>query len=207
MMTLKRTSRYGWATIFFATTGTCIYVLMITITLAHIEELTSLKPFDMRPFGYTPQDAYDLLSLLGEDGRRYYLMRQIPLDTLYPALLAMTLISAICWFAVRMPRYPSIYIWIALSACTALFDYAENFGIALMILSWSDLSPALVFATSLASILKATVTMAASFALLFLALKWMISNRPLEARAVPNYTDPKERTQGASPCSDHPRAA
>ena len=161
------------AAIIFGLAGVAIYALMINVTLAHIEALAGQAPFDMRPFGYGPQDAAQLLDALGEEGRTYYLTRQIPLDTIYPALLAMTLVSAICWFGMRLPNRKLVLAGIAFSVGAAFFDYAENLGVAVMILSWPDLSHALVYATSAASIAKSCLTTAAILTALFLGANWM----------------------------------
>ena len=73
-----------------------IYWVMISVTLAHIEAVSGQTPFDMRPAGYGPTQAAALLEALGGDGRDYYLRRQLTLDTLYPAMLALTMIATIC---------------------------------------------------------------------------------------------------------------
>jgi hypothetical protein len=39
--------------------------------------------------------AAEIHGALGEDGRRYYLTRQLPLDAVYPGLLALTLVYTI----------------------------------------------------------------------------------------------------------------
>jgi len=161
------------AAIAFGLAGATIYVLMINVTLAHIEALSDQVPFDMRPFGYDPHEAAQLLDALGEVGRTYYLTRQIPLDTVYPALLAMTLVSAICWFGLRLPNSKLVLAGITFSLGAALFDYTENLGIVVMILSWPDLSHAVVYATSVASITKSCLTTAAALITLFLGIKWM----------------------------------
>ena len=111
--------------------------------------------------------------MLGEVGRDYYLTRQIPLDTLYPALLAMTLVSISSWFGLRLPNTKLVRAGIAFSIGAALFDYAENLGVVVMILSWPALPNALVYATSAASISKACMTVAALSTLLFLGGIWI----------------------------------
>ena len=138
--------------------GASIYLLMINVTLAHIEAVSGHVPFDMRPFGYSASEAATLLAALKEDGRAYYLSHQIALDTLYPALLALTLIATIFWLGQRMPHRKLVRIGIALSVGCALFDYLENLGIAAMIWNWPEVSGPLVFATSTATILKSALT-------------------------------------------------
>ena len=78
-----------------------IYLVMVLGTLRHLTDLAGVLPFDLRPTGYSQVDAEGLLEALGESGRQYYLTRQIPLDTLYPALLALTLMSTLRWRAFR----------------------------------------------------------------------------------------------------------
>jgi hypothetical protein len=141
--------------------GASIYVLMINVTLAHLEAVSGHVPFDMRPMGYSATEAATLLDALGTEGRAYYLSRQILLDTLYPVLLALTLIASICWLGRRTPNSRLVRIGIAFSVGSALFDYIENLGIAAMIWSWPEVSAPLVVATSAATILKSAFTTAA----------------------------------------------
>lgn len=180
MMTRNEPRRYGVAAIAFGLAGAALYILMINVTLAHIEALSGQVPFDMRPFGYGPQEAAQLLDGLGEEGRTYYLTRQIPIDSVYPALLAMTLVSAFCWFGLRMPNSKLVGVGIAFSVGAALFDYAENLGVSVMILSWQNVSHALVHATSAASIAKSCSTTAAALIALLLGGTWML--RPKGAK-------------------------
>ncbi len=166
-------SRYiGFAAICCGLIATVIYVLMITVTLAHIEAISGEVPFDMRPFGYGPSDAATLLEALGEEGCEYYLSRQIPLDTLYPALLAVTLSSAVCWFGRRVPNRKVVRLGVAFAVGSALFDYAENLGIVAMICGWPDVSGSLVYAASTATIAKSVMTTLAVLFTLATGLIW-----------------------------------
>ena len=152
--------------------GASIYLLMINVTLAHIEAVSGHIPFDMRPSGYSSAEAARLLEALGVDGRAYYLTHQIALDSLYPALLAVTLIATICWFGQRMPNSKLVRFGIALSVGSALFDYAENLGIATMIWNWPEVSAPLVTATSTATILKSVSTTVAVLLALLVGVAW-----------------------------------
>lgn len=149
-----------------------IYLLMITVTLARIEKVSGHVPFDMRPFGYGPAEANTLLEALGADGRRYYLTHQIPLDMLYPVLLALTLIATICWSGQRVPNIRLLRTGILLAMGSALFDYAENLGIMAMIWSWPAVSGVLVHAVSAATILKSVSTTLAVLVLLLVGIIW-----------------------------------
>jgi len=151
----------GMAVVCFGGVGALIYAVMITVTLAHLAAVSGQVPFDMRPSGYSPQEATALLEGLGVEGRRYYLNRQIPLDTAYPALLALTLVSLMRWFGQSIPSQRLVRVGIILSIGAALCDYSENLGIAVMVLNWPDLSGPIVHASSIATVAKSGLTTAA----------------------------------------------
>lgn len=155
------TRHLGLATICFGGLGALIYGLMITVTLAHIEAVSGHVPFDMRPMGYSPREASALLEGLGAEGRKYYLSHQITLDTAYPALLALTLVSLMQWLGQNMPSHWLVQFGIILSIGAALCDYIENLGITVMILSWPNLSALQVYESSIATLAKSSLTTAA----------------------------------------------
>lgn len=152
--------------------GASIYLLMINVTLAHIEAVSGHVPFDMRPFGYGSTEAAAFLEALGVEGRAYYLSHQIVLDTFYPAVLTLTLVATICWFGQRMTNRKLVRIGITLSVGSALFDYVENLGIAAMIWNWPEVSVFLVYATSTATILKSAFTTVAVLLTLLVGFSW-----------------------------------
>ena len=163
---------YGKIAIGAALLATSVYVAMVSVTLAHLEFVSGQVPFDMRPLGYGPLDAATLLDALGADGREYYLSHQIPLDTLYPALLALTLSSSIFWFGQRMPNRRLVHLGVAFSIGSALFDYFENLGIVAMIYGWPDVPGSLVYAASTATIVKSVLTTLAVILALATGLVW-----------------------------------
>jgi hypothetical protein len=161
--------------------GAGLYLAMTGITLAQIEAVSGQAPFDMRPFGYGPAEAADLLSALGSQGRTYYLTRQIPLDTVYPAILALTLIAAAAWARHGASGDWQTRVGALLAIAAATFDYCENLGIVAMILSWSDLPDGLVHAASAATVAKSAATTAA-VSILFLAVARKALSRALSGR-------------------------
>lgn len=152
----------GKAAILFGLGAMMIYLVMVLGTLRYLTDLAVMLPFDLRPTGYSQADAAVLLEALGDAGRHYYLMRQLPLDTLYPALLALTLISTLRWHAAKFGPTLMTRIGVPLAILAASFDYLENLGIGLMLLVGAD--PTLVQATSAATMLKSALTSAAILA-------------------------------------------
>ncbi|MGB0439564.1 MAG: hypothetical protein ACPGFC_05590, partial [Paracoccaceae bacterium] len=95
------------------------------------------------------------------EGRRYYLSHQIPLDTMYPALLALTLVSLMRWSGQSLSGPRLVRGGVTLAIAAALCDYTENLGIVAMVLSWPDPSAVLVYASSIATVAKSILTTAA----------------------------------------------
>lgn len=143
-----------------------IYLLMVTVTLTHLRDLTDMQPFDLRFKGYSHEAAQALLEALGNDGRSYYLKRQIPLDVLYPALLALTLINWMRWLNAMTPCSVLLRAGIAISVIGMLADYAENIGIATMLLIHPALPQALVSVASAMTQVKSVATTLAVMALI-----------------------------------------
>lgn len=158
MIKFLSSKQYGQQAALFGFAAAGIYLLMINVTLGHLEALSGLRPFDMRPGGYSPEQANALLNALGTEGRLYYLNRQIPLDLAYPALMALTLVAFLKWLGgLGVARLlVTLGIWVSIAA--AVGDYIENAGIIMMILSWPNPSNILIWVTSAASIAKASLT-------------------------------------------------
>ncbi|CUH46709.1 hypothetical protein [Ruegeria atlantica] len=132
-----------------------VYFLMVFGSLADIERITGVRAFDMRPNGYSYADALALISALGEEGRRVYLTMQIPLDTMYPALLAISSASSLYWLSQSFGSTARWYRAVAAVAyLAAIADYAENGLIVWMLNAGLGVPEALVTATSLASVSK-----------------------------------------------------
>ena len=115
------------------TTG--IYFIMLLITLPHLRDAAGgMYPLDMRPLGYDSTYISSLFDALGDDGRRYYLTKQLPLDMLYPGLFALTYTLSIATLqtALRWDSRPNRILRLA-PVLTGVFDYLENFTALLLL--------------------------------------------------------------------------
>src|SRR5204863_8719731 len=75
-----------------------LWGVMVFWTLACLRRAAGgLEPFDLRPFGYTPEEARKLLYALSSIGRAYYADVQLQLDTIYPALYALSRGLLLLW--------------------------------------------------------------------------------------------------------------
>ena len=152
-----------------------VYVLMVFGPLADIERITGAMAFDMRPTGYSYVDALALISALGDEGCRIYLLWQIPLDTVYPALLAISSASSLYWLSnsagVTVRWYRAVAV-IAYLAATA--DYAENLLIVWMLNAGTAVPEAMVAAASLATMTKSILSTVVFSALLIALTEYAI---------------------------------
>lgn len=171
------TKQYGRQAALLGLAAAGFYLLMIFGTLAHIETLSGLRPFDMRPGGYSAELANSLIDALGSSGRWYYLTRQIPLDLVYPALMALSLISLFEWLGSRYVSQKLVRIGTWFSVAAAIADYLENAGICLMILSWPEISARTVLAASVASIVKSGLTTSAVLIVLLGVGSWAFKRK------------------------------
>lgn len=159
MTNLLSFPKHGSRILIFWGAAIFVYFLMVFGTLADIERITGVRAFDMRLTGYSYADALALISALEDEGRRIYLMRQIPLDTVYPALLAISSASSLVWLSrsfgstVRWYRAVAAMAYLAASA-----DYAENGLIVWMLNAGPSVPEALVTAASLASMSKSILS-------------------------------------------------
>lgn len=158
--------------VFAATLG--VYLVMLLWTLPAVTAAAGgLVPFDLRPTGYSFDEARAFLAALTPEGTALYRGVQQRLDIAYPALLAATLVMAILMLApARLDR------WRWLLAATALpgmvFDYLENAAVARMLDGGAaGLAPGLAAEASRWTLLKSAFSTLAFTVLLVLLALWL----------------------------------
>jgi hypothetical protein len=152
----------GKNVLIFVVAALTIYSLMLSWSLPHLTNLAGgQRVFDMVPGGYDANYASQLLQALGDEGRQFYLSRQIPLDTLYPLLFAVSLILLSNWLSARLTVLES---WFHLAGYlpigSAVADYIENLLIILMIREYPTLPEGMVQSASAATLIKSGLTTA-----------------------------------------------
>jgi hypothetical protein len=149
------------------------YLVMVLWSIPRISaEAGGLPVFDLRPGGYTHEEARAFLAALSAEGTHFYANVQHRLDAAYPALLAVTL----AWSILRLA--PARWgVWRHLLAATAIpgmvFDYLENRDVARMLALGPDgIAPDLVRTASFHSQAKAATSSVAMTILLVLLALW-----------------------------------
>ena len=137
-----------------------VYDLMLVSTIPTLMSYAGNMPIlDMLPRGYSAAYVHSLFVALGDQGRYYYLSRQIPIDLVYPALFAVTFALTLAWVfrrAIDPTRRVNLVILVPLAA--GLCDYAENTGIIIMLTRFPDFSSALATTTSVFTVAKSLFT-------------------------------------------------
>lgn len=137
-----------WRLIGLYAIAAAIYAVMLTVTIPHLHGLAGGRQLpDLMPTGLGHAQAVDLLSALGEEGRRFYLTVQLPLDMVYPLASALAISLSLRALAAHLPgaaRRPALVMtmrWIPFIG--ALCDWGENICTALMIRSFPQVPPPL----------------------------------------------------------------
>ena len=159
-----------WAS--FATAAV-VYLVMVLWSLPKIAaEAGGAMPFDMRPAGYTLEDAQAFLTALSPEGNAFYRETQHRLDSLYPPLLEATLGLGL-WIMAPCTS-PWLRASLALFAVPGMvFDLTENLLVADMLMSQAGSPDAeLAMLASAATVLKSVFTTLAMSLLLILTGWW-----------------------------------
>ena len=160
-----------WA-IFALTMG--IYATMLLWSLPFLMADTGgLPPFDLRPTGYSFDDAVAMLSALSAEGTTFYRDIQLNmLDMAFPGLLAITLFLAF-WLLTPASWGNSRWLLLLVALLGTIFDYLENFAIKTMLaLGPNFVTPEIVANASSHSVSKASFVTASMILLLVLLGYW-----------------------------------
>jgi hypothetical protein len=153
-----------------------LWGVIVFWSLAYLRRIAGgLEPFDLRPFGYTPEEARALLHALSSIGRAYYADVQLRLDTAYPAVYALSRGLLLLWVtapgrtAARPLPLPARLALLILPLATAWLDYFENEGIAAMLAADHLASDELIERTSFWTRAKSLVGLATELVCVMLA--------------------------------------
>jgi hypothetical protein len=153
-----------------ATAG--LYLVMAASSLPQLDVGGELKPFDLRLWGYTLEQATAYLTCLSPEQVAFYRDVQHTLDLFFPVLWTLTLFFAIAALA---PRATGGWKWVlaALALPLAFFDLQENFAVDRMLAAGADgLTADLVQEASGWTVLKFGMTGVVLMLLLVLLARW-----------------------------------
>jgi hypothetical protein len=101
----------------------------------------------------------ELLSALGEEGRKVYLLNQIPIDMIYPFLFGITYALLISYFLNKLDKLNTPFFYLCLVPLVAgIADYMENIGIITLLNDYPNLSMIQISTTNLFTVIKSVTT-------------------------------------------------
>ncbi len=115
------------------------------------QDVTAL---DITP-GFSPDEAYQVLEAMGEEGRAFYQKVELTLDVVYPVTYG--LFTVVLLGLLLRSLFPGLLAWRKLAALGflgAAFDLIENFGIAAYISIFPERADGLAWVISVAGVLK-----------------------------------------------------
>ena len=110
--------------------------------------------------GYTYEQAKDLLTALGAEGRSFYLTRILPLDFAFPFSYMLFYTGWIALFLKYITTREWMKFALVLPGLNMLFDWTENIGIIAMLHGYPDLPVFAVYTSSIAGTVKMTLAAA-----------------------------------------------
>jgi len=154
-------ARFLW--MIWVLTG-AVYVAMLAWSLPYLTQAAGGLPmFDMRPAGYSADEAMAILMALNSDARGFYLTTQHWLDLVFPALEAAALVLTYPRLFPRVIALPLMVVAVA----GAVFDWLENAAVAALLRAdLADVTPAMIEGASRWTVLKSSAVTLAMTALL-----------------------------------------
>lgn len=162
------------------------YLAMLLYTVPRLMAgARGLPMFDMRPLGYTHDEAVAYLRALTPETRQFYLTVQHGIDTPFPILLAVATALAIAYLTrpgeprmVVMPAGLRKFLLFAVCPLMAVFDLAENSAVAAMLRTEPErVSEDMVALASALTLAKSLTVTAGLTSLLAIGVSFAIGKR------------------------------
>lgn len=174
----------NWLTILglLAITGLMMYLMNGTQLFFSnptiVEHSGGLPILDLRE-SFSPDDAYELFTALGAEGRQAYLILHLVPDTLFPIGYALTFAFISAWFLVRLLPLDHRLQWLSLiPLISGLADVLENLSLVICNLAYPGRIDWLVQFAHLLTKVKFGLLPIGLVFLTIIVVVWFIQKRP-----------------------------
>ena len=161
---------------------------MLFGTLARLTDFAEgLEPFDLRPRGYSIGEARTLITMLGEEGRRYYTGIHQWVANIYPLTFLIAHGLLLWWITadgrLRRRAVPFRWRWalLLLPAAEVVPDFVEHIRIGEMIAAGPEVEGSIVAAASIATQAKILLTgvteIVTVLLLVIVVMRWALLRR------------------------------
>ena len=143
-----------------------------------MEHSGGLMILDIRE-SFTPDDAYELFTALGAEGRQAYLILHLVPDTLFPIGYALVFAFISAWFLVRLLPLDHRLQWLSMiPLISGLADVLENLSLVICNLAYPGRIDWLVQFAHLLTKVKFGLLPIGLVFLLIIVVMWLIRKRP-----------------------------
>jgi hypothetical protein len=174
----------NWLTIFCLLAATALMMFLMNGTELPFSNPTikehsgGLTILDIRE-SFTPEDAYELFTALGKEGRQAYLILHLLPDTLFPIGYALSFAFISAWFLIRLLPLDHRLQWLSLiPLISGLADVVENLSLVICNLMFPSRIDWLVqFAHLLTKVKFGLLPIGLIFFIIIVVI-WFIRKRP-----------------------------
>ena len=143
-----------------------------------VEHSGGLTILDIRE-SFTPEDAYELFTALGTEGRQAYLFLHLVPDTLFPIGYALVFAFLSAWFLVRLLPLDHRLQWLSMiPLISGLADVLENLSLVICNLAYPGRIDWLVRFAHLLTKVKFGLLPIGLVFLIIIVVAWFIRKRP-----------------------------
>ena len=174
----------SWLTILGLLAASGILLFLINGTNLPFSEPTiekfsgGLPILDTRS-SFTPEDAYQMFSALGEEGRYAYRLFHLVPDTLFPISYSLTFAFISAWFIMRLLPLDHTYHWLSLiPLVSGLADILENICLVFSSLAYPGRVDWLVQTAFIMNRVKFGLLPIGLIFLIVIVIIWLIRKRP-----------------------------
>jgi hypothetical protein len=144
-----------------------------------IEKFSGGLPILDTRSSFTPEDAYQLFTALGNEGRLAYRFFHLVPDTLFPISYALAFAFICAWFLVRLLPLDHTLQWLSLiPLISGLADIFENLSLVFASLTYPDRIDWLVQVAFLLNRIKFGLLPIGLVFLIIIVVIWFIRKRP-----------------------------
>ncbi len=150
-----------WHVLAFIVIAVGLGAILGLVTGPHLRDVTNgLDTFDIRFNGYTLEEAVELLTALGSDGRSYYATSQLITDFIFAPFLFLAVSSLFLWLTrpghrFTVPLHENVrLVVVALSFVAFACDWVEDVALWIILGSGEDPASAAVALASTTTGLK-----------------------------------------------------
>ncbi|MCL1901355.1 MAG: hypothetical protein FWG51_03030 [Firmicutes bacterium] len=129
---------------------------------------------DLELLGYSSEKAYNMLTLMGTEGRNFYNFTILPLDFFFPITYMLMYSFWIIYALKKLNAKKVLYLLLLIPILTMLFDWSENICILVMLHNYPTVMKTVCSIASFFTVIKSIFTLLSIFTMTLLLILFLI---------------------------------